>query len=68
MLAYADRSGATEENALYGTPDRIARMLEALQKNNVGYVLLTLSGGVDQLRWFARDLMPAFAGRRAAAE
>ena len=68
VLAYADRAGATEENALYGTPDRIARMLEALQKNNVGYVLLTLSGGVDQLRWFARDLMPAFAGRRAAAE
>jgi alkanesulfonate monooxygenase SsuD/methylene tetrahydromethanopterin reductase-like flavin-dependent oxidoreductase (luciferase family) len=62
VLAYADRAGATEENALYGTPDEIARMIEALRNAGVGYVLLTIAGGVDQLRRFAREIMPAFAG------
>jgi alkanesulfonate monooxygenase SsuD/methylene tetrahydromethanopterin reductase-like flavin-dependent oxidoreductase (luciferase family) len=60
VLAYADKAGATEENALYGTPDEIATMLEALRDAGVGYVLLTIAGGVDQLRRFAREIMPAF--------
>jgi alkanesulfonate monooxygenase SsuD/methylene tetrahydromethanopterin reductase-like flavin-dependent oxidoreductase (luciferase family) len=60
VLAYADKKGATEENALYGTPDEIAGMIEALQEAGVAYVLLTIAGGVDQLRYFARDVMPAF--------
>jgi alkanesulfonate monooxygenase SsuD/methylene tetrahydromethanopterin reductase-like flavin-dependent oxidoreductase (luciferase family) len=67
VLAYADKKGATEEHALYGTPDEIAGMLEALQKNNVGYVLLTIAGGVAQLRRFAREIMPAFSRQPAAA-
>jgi alkanesulfonate monooxygenase SsuD/methylene tetrahydromethanopterin reductase-like flavin-dependent oxidoreductase (luciferase family) len=67
VLAYADRPGATTENALYGTPDEICAMLEELQKAKVEYILLTLAGGVDQLRWFAREIMPGFAGTRAAA-
>ncbi|MGH6665756.1 MAG: LLM class flavin-dependent oxidoreductase, partial [Pseudolabrys sp.] len=66
VLAYADKKGATEEHALYGTPDEIAAMLEALQTNGVGYVLLTIAGGAAQLRRFARDIMPAFAGQQAA--
>ncbi len=66
VLAYADKAGATEENALYGTPDEIARMIEALRDAGVGYVLLTLAGGVDQLRRFAREIMPAFAREPAA--
>ena len=67
VLAYADRAGATEENALYGTPDEIARMIEALRDAGVAYVLLTIAGGVDQLRRFAREVMPAFAHEPAAA-
>jgi len=67
VLAYADRAGATEEYALYGTPDEIAGMLESLRKANVDYILLTIAGGVDQLRRFAREIMPAFAAERAAA-
>ena len=66
VLAYADKAGATEENALYGTPDEIAGMLEALQKNGVDYVLLTIAGGVEQLRRFAREIMPAFLREPAA--
>jgi alkanesulfonate monooxygenase SsuD/methylene tetrahydromethanopterin reductase-like flavin-dependent oxidoreductase (luciferase family) len=61
VLAYADKKGATEENALYGTPDEICAMLEALQKSNVTYVLLTVAGGKEQLRRFAREIMPAFS-------
>jgi alkanesulfonate monooxygenase SsuD/methylene tetrahydromethanopterin reductase-like flavin-dependent oxidoreductase (luciferase family) len=67
VLAYADRAGATEENALFGTPDEIATMLEALQNAGVEYILLTISGGKDQLRRFAREIMPAFVSERAAA-
>ena len=67
VLAYADKSGATEENALFGTPDAIAAMLEALAGAGVKYVLLTIAGGREQLRRFAREIMPAFARERAAA-
>jgi alkanesulfonate monooxygenase SsuD/methylene tetrahydromethanopterin reductase-like flavin-dependent oxidoreductase (luciferase family) len=67
VLAYADRAGATEENALFGTPDEIARMIEALRDAGVTYVLLTIAGGVDQLRRFAQEVMPAFAHEPAAA-
>jgi alkanesulfonate monooxygenase SsuD/methylene tetrahydromethanopterin reductase-like flavin-dependent oxidoreductase (luciferase family) len=68
VLAYADKAGATEENALYGTPDEIAAMLAALQHAGVEYILLTVAGGGDQLRRFAREIMPAFTPQRAAAE
>jgi alkanesulfonate monooxygenase SsuD/methylene tetrahydromethanopterin reductase-like flavin-dependent oxidoreductase (luciferase family) len=68
VLAYADKTGATEENALYGTPDEIAAMLAALQNAGVEYILLTIAGGRDQLRRFAREIMPAFTQQRAAAE
>jgi alkanesulfonate monooxygenase SsuD/methylene tetrahydromethanopterin reductase-like flavin-dependent oxidoreductase (luciferase family) len=61
VLAYADKPGATEDNALYGTPDEIAGMIEALREAGVAYVLLTIAGGVEQLRCFAREIMPEFA-------
>lgn len=61
VLAYADKAGATEEHALFGTPDEITSMLEALQNNGVDYVLLTIAGGKEQLRRFAREIMPAFS-------
>lgn len=68
VLAYADHAGGTEEHALYGTPEEICAMLAALRQNGVAYVLLTISGGIEQLRRFARDVMPAFAPSAAAAE
>ena len=40
VLAYADKAGGTEENALFGTPDEICAMLEALRDAGVDYVLL----------------------------
>src|SRR5215831_536799 len=67
VLAYADRDGGTEENALYGTREEICAMLEALRSAGVRHVLLTIAGGREQLRRFARDIMPAFAHRAASA-
>jgi alkanesulfonate monooxygenase SsuD/methylene tetrahydromethanopterin reductase-like flavin-dependent oxidoreductase (luciferase family) len=61
VLAYADKAGGTEENALYGTPEEIAAMLEDLQRAGVNSVLLVVAGGVAQLRRFAGEIMPAFA-------
>ena len=66
VLAYADRAGATEENALYGTPDEIASMLESLQNVGVEYIVLTIAGGVEQLHRFAREIMPAFSREPSA--
>jgi len=68
VLAYADRAGGTEENALFGTPDEICAMLEALREAGADYVLLTIAGGVAQLRRFAREIMPAFARSAPAAD
>ena len=68
VLAYSDKAGGTEENALFGTPDQIAVMLDDLRGAGVTYVLLTVSGGVAQLRRFAQEIMPAFAASTAAAD
>jgi alkanesulfonate monooxygenase SsuD/methylene tetrahydromethanopterin reductase-like flavin-dependent oxidoreductase (luciferase family) len=67
VLAYSDKAGGTEEHALYGTPDEIGRSLEQLRRAGADYVLLTVSGGIEQLNRFARDIMPAFASAPPAA-
>ena len=64
VLAYADGAGGTETNALYGTADEICGKLHALNKAGAEYALLTISGGVEQLRRFAREIMPEFSGKR----
>ena len=67
VLAYADKAGGTEENALFGTPDEIRAGLEALCEAGAAYLLLTIAGGAAQLRRFAREIMPAFADAAPAA-
>jgi alkanesulfonate monooxygenase SsuD/methylene tetrahydromethanopterin reductase-like flavin-dependent oxidoreductase (luciferase family) len=67
VLAYADTAGATEAHALYGTPEEICGMLQAMSNAGAEYVLLTMSGGQEQLRRFAREVMPEFAGARSQA-
>jgi alkanesulfonate monooxygenase SsuD/methylene tetrahydromethanopterin reductase-like flavin-dependent oxidoreductase (luciferase family) len=71
MMSFADTREASEESALYGTPDEIARKLDALRGHGIEHVLLNgPSGSRENLRRFARDVMPAFrsppAGRRLA--
>jgi len=62
IMAFSDTREASEEAALYGTPDEIALKLEKLQTLGVEYVLLNGGGlALESLRRFARELMPAFA-------
>lgn len=62
VLSYAATAGGTEAHALYDTADAIRERLEELRAAGVAYVLLTTLGGQEQLRRFAREIMPAFAG------
>jgi alkanesulfonate monooxygenase SsuD/methylene tetrahydromethanopterin reductase-like flavin-dependent oxidoreductase (luciferase family) len=61
IMAYAGQPGATEANALFGTPEEIIAGLEELRAAGVNYVLM--SGGDaarESMRRFAADVMPAF--------
>ena len=61
IMAFSDTREASEESALYGTPDEIARKLEKLRDAGVGYILLNGGGPAEEsLRRFAREVMPAF--------
>ena len=68
VLSYADGAGGTETNGLFGTPDEICRGLEALRRAGVDYILFTMLGGSEQLRRFARDVMPGFGGDASASQ
>jgi alkanesulfonate monooxygenase SsuD/methylene tetrahydromethanopterin reductase-like flavin-dependent oxidoreductase (luciferase family) len=70
MTSFADTREASEESALYGTPDEIARKLDALRGHGIEHVLLNgPAGSRENLRRFAHDVMPGFLGepRRLAA-
>jgi alkanesulfonate monooxygenase SsuD/methylene tetrahydromethanopterin reductase-like flavin-dependent oxidoreductase (luciferase family) len=56
------------ETAIFGTPDDIATKLEALRAGGVDYVMINFGGSRDNIRRFARDIMPAFAGAPRVAE
>jgi alkanesulfonate monooxygenase SsuD/methylene tetrahydromethanopterin reductase-like flavin-dependent oxidoreductase (luciferase family) len=56
----------SDESALFGTPDQIARKLEALHKGGVDYVMINFGGSRDNMRRFAREIMPAFAASAPA--
>ncbi|MGB6537845.1 MAG: LLM class flavin-dependent oxidoreductase [Xanthobacteraceae bacterium] len=68
IMAYSETREASEESALYGSPDEIAAKLETLRTLGVEYVLLNGGGLVghanESLRRFAREIMPAFADER----
>jgi len=68
VLAYAGKTGGTEENALYGSPDGIINKLNDLQEVGAAYVLLVSAGGVEQLRRFAQEIMPAFTRATPVAD
>jgi len=50
-----------DETALFGTPDQIARKIEALRAGDVEYVMINFGGSRENIRRFARDVMPAFS-------
>ena len=57
ILGYSSR----EAHALIGTADEITKKLGALRDVGVHYVLLSGPSSPDNLRRFAREIMPAFA-------
>ena len=61
IMAFSDTRAASEESALYGNPDEIARKIEKLRDMGVEYILLN-GGGTsrENLRRFAKEVMPAF--------
>ena len=65
MFVNNDTRLASEEGSLIGTPDTIAERLDRLRDGSIEYLLLVdVAGRKQDLRRFARDIMPAF---RAAA-
>ncbi len=57
-----------DETAIFGTPDQIARKLEALRDNGVEYVIVNFGGSRQNIRRFAREIMPHFAGEPRLAD
>jgi alkanesulfonate monooxygenase SsuD/methylene tetrahydromethanopterin reductase-like flavin-dependent oxidoreductase (luciferase family) len=55
------------KSALFGTPEEIMRKLEALRRGGVEYVIINFGGSRENIRRFARDIMPAFADEPAYA-
>jgi alkanesulfonate monooxygenase SsuD/methylene tetrahydromethanopterin reductase-like flavin-dependent oxidoreductase (luciferase family) len=55
------------ESALYGTPDEIIEKLDRLRRGGVRYVIINFGGSRDNIRRFAREIMPVFAGEDALA-
>ena len=47
-------------SALYGGPDEVGGMMQALHEAGAEYVLLNSAGGRQTLRRFAHELMPTF--------
>jgi alkanesulfonate monooxygenase SsuD/methylene tetrahydromethanopterin reductase-like flavin-dependent oxidoreductase (luciferase family) len=55
------------ESALFGTPDEIMRKLDKLRAGGVEYVIINFGGSRENIRRFAREIMPAFADETALA-
>jgi probable F420-dependent oxidoreductase len=59
---------AAERYAALGPPDRVAQSIRALHAAGMRHVLIDIVGPYeerhDQLRWFARDVMPLLADLR----
>ncbi len=55
------------ESALFGTPDEIVRKLENLRAGGVEYVIINFGGSRENIRRFAREIMPAFTDEPAFA-
>jgi len=63
----AEARHESAESALFGTPDEIMRKLDGLRRGGVEYVIINFGGSRENIRQFARDIMPAFADEPAFA-
>ena len=68
LLSFDQTLDAAGDSALFGTPDEIAAKLDMLRSAGIEHLLLNgPTGSRENLRAFARDVMPAFGGSSAAA-
>jgi alkanesulfonate monooxygenase SsuD/methylene tetrahydromethanopterin reductase-like flavin-dependent oxidoreductase (luciferase family) len=66
MLSFDHTLDAAAESAMFGTPDDIAAKLSVLRDAGIEHILLNgPAGSRENLRAFAREVMPAFSGARA---
>jgi len=62
LLSFDQTLDAAGDSALFGTPDEIAAKLEMLRAAGIEHLLLNgPTGAPENLRAFARDVMPGFA-------
>lgn len=62
LLSFDQTLDAAGESAMFGTPDEIARKLEVLRAAGIEHLLLNgPTGSRENLRAFAREVMPAFS-------
>jgi alkanesulfonate monooxygenase SsuD/methylene tetrahydromethanopterin reductase-like flavin-dependent oxidoreductase (luciferase family) len=63
IMAFENTRQASEEAALYGTPDEISAKLDRLRDFGVDYILMAAAGrSLTNLRRFATEVMPCYAG------
>ena len=67
IMSYASTLEAAEAGTLYGSPDEISAKLQTLRDVGIEYVLLNSVGGLETLRRFAREVLPAFGGASVTA-
>ena len=71
LLSFDQTLDAAGESAMFGTPDEISRKLEVLRAAGIEHLLLNgPTGSRENLRAFAREVMPAFStqGQQSAQE
>ena len=59
---FEDTREIAELGTIYGTPDQVAEKIQDLKDAGIEYILLNCPAGIDTLRRFAKEVMPAFAG------
>jgi alkanesulfonate monooxygenase SsuD/methylene tetrahydromethanopterin reductase-like flavin-dependent oxidoreductase (luciferase family) len=57
-----------DDTAIFGTPDQIGRKLEALRDGGAEYVIVNFGGSIKNIRRFAKEIMPHFAGEPLMAD
>ena len=59
---FKDTREIAELGTIYGTPDQVAEKIQDLKDAGIEYILLNCPAGIETLRRFAKEVMPAFAG------
>lgn len=67
ILAYSHYDPMENANTLIGTPDEIARELDALRAAGADYLILSCGGSREALRRFAHEIMPSYAAPQQPA-